>query len=380
MDSNLFLNNASDKCGFNRVKYDSNNIPTTIDPDNVCILSFFGDISSMSVASALLVKRFRQELKSSKYFIFCSWPGYENLFPYVDEYWSIREESVVKSMYRQTDGMRNRSDLALRYERNLNHFFVDCSSYKDLQRFYNNGIKQDFFDSFKNIKRYLPAISSAAILGSQFVRDTGKSQGFKVFVYPNAIARHWKNGKINYIDVDKNFWVALVEDLLIKGYQPVVYLDKNTHDISGDFLDKCLYINDRDISHILAAMRHVGVVLDFYSGISRLAIIARCPFLAFEERNRYSFCKEFEIDDLLANELPKEYIFGFPTILGNRDKNSWKVNVFDVLTNRLDNFLPKLQRDNWPSTSEVDEVVPYEKVRKLKNKRFGSRFIKIPKV
>lgn len=380
MDSSLFLKNAADKCGFERVRYDSNNVPTSIDPDNVCVLFLFGDMRSMSIASSLIVKRFREELKSSKYFIFCSWPGYENLFPYVDEYWSISEKSVMKSMYRQTDGMRNNSDLCVRYERNLNHFFVDCSSYKDLQKFYNRGIKQGFFDAFKNVKKYFPAISSAAILGNQFIRDMGKSQGFKVFIYPNSIARHWKNGRINYVDVDKNFWIGLVENLLVKGYQPVVYLDKYTHDISGDFLDKCLYINDGDISHILAAMRHVGLVVDFYSGISRLSIIARCPFVAFDERSRYSNCKEFEIDDLMADDIPREYIFGFPTILGHRDNTSWKVNVFDALTNRLDKFLPDLNRDNWPSTAEIEEIVPYKKVRELKNKRFGSRFIKIPKV
>lgn len=380
MDSSLFLKNAADKCGFERVKYNSNSVPTSIDPDNVCVLSFFGDMRSMSIASSMLVKRFREELKSSKYFIFCSWPGYENLFPYVDEYWSMSEKSIVKSMYRHTDGMRNSSDLCVRYERNLNHFFVDCSTYRDLYKFYNNGLQQGFFDTFKNIRRYFPSVSSAAILGTQFIRDTGKSQNFKIFIYPNSMARHWKNGKINYIDVDKNFWVALVEDLLIKGFQPVVYLDKCTHDISGDFLDKCLYINDGDVSHILAAMRHIGLVVDFYSGISRLAIMARCPFVAFDERNRYAASKEFEIDDLLASDIPREYIFGFPTILGHRDNTSWKTNVFDVLTSKLDNFLPNLNRDDWPSTAEVDEVIPYGKVREIKNKKFGSRFIKVPKV
>ena len=43
MDSSLFLKNAADKCGFERVRYNSNSVPTSIDPDNVCVLSFFGD-------------------------------------------------------------------------------------------------------------------------------------------------------------------------------------------------------------------------------------------------------------------------------------------------------------------------------------------------
>jgi uncharacterized protein YktA (UPF0223 family) len=380
MDSSLFLKNAADKCGFNRVKYDSNKVPTSIDDDTVSVFSFFGDMRSIALTSSLIMKRYKEEIKASKYFILCSWPGYEKLFPYVDEYWSIREESVIKSVYRQTDGMKNRSDLVLRYERNLNHFFVDHSNFRDIETFYNNGIQKHFFDKLKNIKKFIPAVSSAAVLGSQFVREMGKSKGYKVFIYPTYFARHFKSGKINYIDIDKQFWVGLIEALLAEGFHPVVYNDKNTFDISGDFVDRCLYISDSDISHVLAAMRSTGLVIDFYSGISRLAILARCPFVAFDERNRYSASKEFEFDDLVAEGIPREYIFAFPTILGHRDLKSWKVNVFDVLISKLNDLIPNLNRDNWPSTSEVNEIVPYSRVREVKNKRFGSRFIKIPKV
>jgi hypothetical protein len=46
---------------------------------------------------------------------------------------------------------------------------------------------------------------------------------------------------------------------------------------------------------------------------------------------------------------------------------------------RLDSFLPSLNRDSWPSTAELMEIVPYKAVKAKKTKRIGTRFIKVPK-
>ena len=379
MDSSLFLKNAADKCGFRRSRFEARNIPATIE-DNVTVLSFFGDMRSMMVLSTLLLKRYREEAKSSRYFILCTWPGYEFLFPYVDEYWAIREDSMLKSLYRNASGMDNSSELVVRYERNLNHFFIDHVNKDVLEPFYKDGIQQGFFDRFQNIKKYMPSIPSVAILGNEFSRKLTKHQSHKIFIYPTVFVRRWQYGKIRPFDTSKEFWIDIIERLIDEGFLPVVYQNRYTHDVSEQFTDRCLYVIEDDLSHVLAAMRSVGLVLDLYSGISRLALIARCPFIAFDERNRYVAQKEFEIDDLCGEGVPREYIFAFPTILGSHDSKMWKINMFDTLMGKLNSFLPDLDRNDWPSTSEVDEIVPYEKVRETKKKRLGARFIKVPKV
>ena len=117
------LKKAADKCGFNRTRWTQQDIPTSI--DNVTVLAFFGDIRSMFVLSSLLLKRYREEVKGSRYFVLCTWPGYETLFPYVNEYWAIRDNNLLKPCYAETSSFSNESTIALNFRKNLNHWLND---------------------------------------------------------------------------------------------------------------------------------------------------------------------------------------------------------------------------------------------------------------
>ena len=87
---------------------------------------------------------------------------------------------------------------------------------------------------------------------------------------------------------------------------------------------------------------------------------------------------EYEIDDLLGYNVPKEYIFTFSTIISDGNPMVWQNDIFPSILRKLNKFIPELNRDNWPTTGEVSEFVPYKDfVRKIKNKKFGTRFIKI---
>jgi hypothetical protein len=124
-------------------------------------------------------------------------------------------------------------------------------------------------------------------------------------------------------------------------------------------------------------MRATGCVLDVYNGTSRLALCARTPYLALDERQRYTATKEFELDDLCGSGVPKQYIFSFSTIITEGNKAVWNADTFNNITSKLNSFLPDLSRDQWPSTSEVDEIVKYDVVRKKKVKKIGARLLKI---
>lgn len=368
---------AAEKIGFNRVRYTESNIPTSI--DKITIMPFLGDLRSTFILSSLLLRRAKEELKASKYFILASWPGYESLFPYVDEYWSIKDEHMLEKYQNGARGFENTATAYTLLNRELNHHFADVMTWGHLSTYYHNGIQQAFFDRFKHVKVSLPDVPSAASLGNEFLRILGKKSGHKVFLYPSKRLECWKMGQTQTVRASKEFWSALVDELLKNNFTPVLYKDGTTHDLSADYTDDCIHIWEPSIFKVMGAMRHCGCVLDIFNSTSRLAIAAKTPFIMVDERARREGLKEFEIDDLCARNLPREYIFGFATIIEGGNKSDWKSNLFDNIIARLNSFLPELDRDSWPSTAASYEVVPYDQVRRNKKKRMGTRFIKIPR-
>ena len=372
------LKKASEKCGFNRVRWIEKDIPTSI--DNVVILPFFGDIRSMFILSSLLLKRYREEVKGSKYFVMCSWPGYESLFPFVNEYWSIRENDSLNDCYTGTCGFENESKIALQYFKNLNQWFNACDivTAEDLQVYYKNGITQQFWDRFKHIKRYLPSVPSSALLGQAFNLEMIKKPGTKVFIYPTELIQRWQCDKITNIKASKNFWTGLVRQLLDNKITPVIFKGANSQDIAHDLIDRCIYVRENDIAKVMAAMRVTGCVIDIFSGISRLAIAARTPYIYMDERIRNLGQKESEIEGLCCEKgLPREYVYSFPNVVTEGDEDVWRTNIYDIVLGKLFKFLPELDRENWPSPVENIETVLYENVKKDKMKKIGIQFIKV---
>ena len=371
-----FLNRSAERNGFVRERFEERKIPT--EHTNLVVMPFFGDLRSMTVMSSLLLQRYRQEVKNSKYFILASWPGFQGLFPYVDEYWAMSDEAVLKQFYEQSDGLRNKSDMATIYTRNLNEFFRDVIDYKEIAPFYGNGLTDKFFEKFKTPKRFLPFIPSSTVLGKDFNRELAAKGGYKVFIHPSIFAKQWHIGKSQNIRAKKEFWVELVEKLLQNNYVPVIWQNYLSYDISQEFVGRCLFIGETDIVRVLAAMRTTGCVLDVFNNLSRLAILARCPFVAVDERSRYTNLKEYEIDDLCGQKVPREYIFTFSTIISDGSPYTWSQDIFQSILKKLEIFLPELNRDEWPSTGESTEVVPYKEfVRTNERIRLGTRLLKI---
>lgn len=371
------LNQAAEKCGFIREKYEDNNLPNLM--SNVTAMIFLGDISSNFVLSSLLLKRYREEVKGSRYFILCGFPGYSGLFPYVDEYWAIKDENFLKKLYVTTNGFNNSSELIYSYRRNMNNFFEDIVDFSEMNLYYKNGITQKFWDKFRHVKKFLPMVPSIGILSKEFNRDLATKSGYKVFLFPTINVNSWRYGSSKLVQTDKSFWISLVQRCLAEGIVPVLYKHPLTYDLSSEFTDKCIYYSDRDVSRLCSAMRAVGCVVDIFSGFSRLSIVARCPFISIDERSRYNAVKEYEIDDLCASNIPKKYIFTFTSILEVTESKTWNLNLFNQIIQNIKDFIPELTRDSWPSTIEQLEIVPYEVVRRRKTKKIGARLFKIPK-
>ena len=371
------LKRASQESGFNRVRYVENDIPE--DVSKVTVFMFYGDVRSMAALSSLVLKRYREEVKGSRYFILCSWPGYAGLFPFVNEYWEISSEEVNQRLFREPRGTKNVSSLLVPFRRSLNWYFTEVLNEDALSLYYIDYIQEGFWERFKHVKRFKPTIPSSTILGEAFNRELEKRKGFKVFLQPSLYVENWEKGRCDRSRTTLDFWYYLARELVLFDMVPVVWQNDTTHDISGELTDQAIYVTDRDVMKVMAGMRATGCVLDVFNGISRLAMISRTPFIACDIRNRYNILKEWEVNGLMSEkQLSKDYIFSFSTII-NFGLPVWKSSLFDIVTKRLQVFRGSLDRGNWPPTSESLEIIPYKEVQQQKIKKLGTHFIKVPK-
>lgn len=368
IDVGDYLKRTSQRSGFKRVFYLEKNIPTQT--SNIMVIPFYGDIRATFVLSSLLLKPFK-ELNKDRYIILCSWNGMQGLFPYVDEYWAIEDEFTIKKLALGADGFYNKSNMMTEFTRRLVEVF-DLNS--EINVYYNNGFTNEFWQKFKEVKLFLPEIPSVSKIGEGIKNQIDSKTGTKVVVYPSTKMRSRQQGKTIYLPVSQEFWSVLIKRLLTEGFVPVIYQNCFTYDMSREFVDQCLYLSNKNIIDILTFMRHIGCVLDIHSGVSRLALLARCPFLSVIERQSYIKDKDYEIDDLCSLGLSKQYLFSFSTMLMNGEKSDWDTSLLDAMIIKLKEFC---NSKNTPiSTNEFYDTISCDNIRKREAKRLGLVFVK----
>jgi hypothetical protein len=373
-----FLKRAAERNGFNRDRFEERRVPN--DFSNVCILPFFGDFKTAFVLSSFLLSRYRREVKSSKYFILASWPGLQSMFPFVDEYWSLNDFAQIKRFYEASDGFFNKSDLGTTFTRNINEFFRDVIETRDIAEFYDNGLTSKFFNKFNNnnIERFIPFVASSALLGRDFVKDLSIYPGYKVFLHPSFFFTRWNQGKSQNVFLKVEFWKELISFLLNNKCTPVIWQNYLSYDLSNDFEDRCIFFKENDISKVFAAIRATGLCLNVFNYMSYFSLISRCPYISVDERPRYFFQKEYELEDLYP-DIPKDHIFTFSTILMNGTASNWKNDLFKIILTNIEKTVSELDRDLLPSTGESLEIVSYSKVREFKLKKLGTKLLQVPK-
>jgi len=370
-DVAAFIERSAEKLGYNREFFLEKNIPTQA--SNVVIMPFYGDVKSTFILSCFLANQYKLA-NPRTYLIVCSWPGFRGMFPYVDEFWSMKDKSSIRSLAQDASNFYNASELGTSVTRNLIQHFDNVLTYDDLQKYYKDGFQDLYKKEFESIRRYLPELPGSNILDG-FQNELTNKKGQKVVLFPSKKIRLWQKGECKRIDVHYDFWGHVIEKLLKEDITPVVYQNQFTYDMSTKYSNECLYLVNDNILYVLAAMRQVGCVLDIHSGISRLAIAARCPFVCLDERMRFIKEKDYEIDDLCCEKIPRHYVFSLGGLLVGGSPNDWDASFLDNYINRLNSFLPTLNRDNWMSPTEQNGEVSYDLVRNRVAKRMGVKFI-----
>jgi hypothetical protein len=116
--------------------------------------------------------------------------------------------------------------------------------------------------------------------------------------------------------------------------------------------------------------------VDLFAADSRLALLARAPYVCVTERQTYNACKDYEVDDLVGHQLPHSYIFSFATMIEGNDY----ANVISGVITKLESLLTKVDRDELPSTLPSSLPAPYGLVRERKAKKFGIRLFNLSKI
>lgn len=375
MDVASYIKRAAERTKFTREYFVEQNMPTH--PSNVLAIPFYGDLASSFILSSLILRSYKEQHRD-KYLILCSWPGYRGLFPYVDEYWSIDEESVARTIADGADGIYNNSSLATEISRGLIEC-LDVMTARDLGKYYENGLTDSYWSEFKGVRRFLPEVPSETLIAPGFRTQIERKSGRKVIVFPARRMRTWHKGKLAYLPMPEAFWHGLCDQLLGEGIVPVIWQNWFTHDLSREFTDRCVYLVPRNITDVLAAMRYIGMTLDVFSGISRIAIAARTPFVAVDERLRYVNSKDYVVDDLCAGSVPRQYIYAFATMLLSGSQKEWRASITDNIVARLNRFIPETQEQDWGSTNQSYNEVDYSVVRQRESKHMGVHFISTSK-
>lgn len=366
-----YIDRTAKRCGFKRAYFIEKNMPT--EPSNVEVVVFYGDIKHLVVLSSLLLKEYKKK-NPDKYVILCSWPGFQSLFPYIDEYWYIDDENLTKTIALEINKLYNNSTTVTNITMSLAESISILTS-RDLAKYYTDGFTDIYWKDFKEINRFLPEVPSANLISTDFKIQFERNVGKKVIIYPSRKMSSWQQGKSVFLPISKDFWICLINELIKNGYFPIVYQNWFTYDLSVDFADKCMYLVAKNVNDVLAAMRYTGLVLDIHNGISRLASLARCPFISVTERQIFIKNKEYEFDDLICSNLPKQYLFSFSTMLMAGNESDWEVSLLNRLMVKLGEFSSR-DFSVLPSTNQSYETVSYDNIREIKNKRLGVSFIR----
>ena len=371
-----FLKITSKKLNFNREKYIEKNIPSNF--DQITVLFNLGDLRNTLSLSSMILPKFRKETKSLRYFIVFSYPGFSSLFPYADEFWSFDQENFLR-IYNSSLGLDNFNSLKTIYLRHFNENFREVIKSESFNDIYDHFFLKRYWEKNKNIRIILPQIINSYSSNDVFVEKYSNiNTNRKIFIFPNKTMQIIRKGKLTYEEIKVEFWINLIKKLLNNNISVICVKHPLTHDISSHFIDEknILFFNEIDLNQIMSLMRMSECVFDFFSGISRLAIAARTPYILADERIRYFNYKEYEFEDVVGESLYGDRFFIFADLLNaNNDLYS---NIASNIISKIDK-IKKISKGIL-SSEYIDKLSNYQNVRYYQSKKMGLNFLKFPKV
>jgi hypothetical protein len=304
------------------------------------------------------------------------------MFPYIDEYWELSDYSELNQIFKNSDYFENKSIFFQNLLRSLNENFRNVTTPNTFKELYYNKFNNLYWDTFsEENKVFLPMIPSFSILQKEIIK-TINSKTNKIFLFPSQTINYWNNGRYIKLQAPKSFYTELISYLKENNIYPILWNSNFSHDLNNEFKNETdvLFINSNNINEILPVIRLAGLCVDIFNDISKLSLISRTPYLNLTERSKYFSTREYEIEDLLNLNLPNKKIFTFANSVLKGNKDYWRKELFSIISKFCEETLPYIDREKLPNTSEVNIDLDVSLIRKIKNKRLGSRFVKVEKL
>lgn len=363
VDLKVYLSDFVSKNQINREFFLQNNIPTNF--DQITVFLCFGNLRSVCATSTLVLPRVRKELKSTRYFIVVGQPNQKDLFPYADEYWSFKNENLNKMLNDKSVNNDNTSNEYVSVKRTFHEHFrevLDQRSYKDL---YDFTFTENYWRKNKNVRVILPRVFSNSNFTEYPDKKLYELPERKVFIYPNKF--------VGDVEIPQEFWNYIIFNLTSQDVGVVCFYDDYAYDLSASNLDnkKVLFKKSNDLMVKMSWMKRTGFVLDFYSGISRLAAISKTSFLLIDDRKRYVLEKESEFEDVVF-------------IKGNFSKRFFVLrdlfsspSLMLILANNIVGCVEGIDYGKLAIESEyVDRIDDYKNIRYNRVTKMGIKYIK----
>jgi hypothetical protein len=364
-----YLQEFAKKYNIRREFSDESKIPENF--DQLSIYVNYSDLRNTCGLSTLVLPKYRMETKASRYFIVCGIPNCKILYPYADEYWSFQGTDLNKNLFHDSIGIDNQTKYSTDIKRILNEHFRDVSTSLDFVKSYNNYLTEDYWKSYKTVRVSMPRIYNTLDYSSHPILKFYDIPDKKVFIVPMQYGFSNDNKKIK-IPID--FYKYIIHNMTSQEVGVVCFQNSLTYDMAPHVKEnsKVFLHQDEDFLKMMSMMKRTGFVVDFFSGISRLACIAQVPFLLFDERNRYISAREYEFEDLTCPSVPifrNFYILN--QLFGNTD-------LYVPVANNIINCVNQIDFTNLKhETQFVDRLDDYSRTRvRVRNKMGLSYFRK----
>jgi hypothetical protein len=371
-DVKEYLKDFTRKYSIKREYFEESKIPENF--DQLSIFINYSDIRSTCALSSIVLPKYRLENKSSRYFVVIGLPEQKVLYPYVDEYWSFQGDELNKEIFFDSEGIQNNNKKVIEIKRLMNEHFRDVSSSNDFSSTYNNYLTSNYWKNYKSVRVVLPRIYNMLDYSKSPLAKLYSMTQKKMFIFPSQYAYLNSEDKNKKRKIPKEFYKYIIENLNTQGYGVVCYQNSYSYDMSLilEENENLMIYNNNDFLTMMSMMKRTGFVVDFFSGISRLAAIAQCPFLLLDERKRYVNWREYEFEDVVCPKIP---IFRNFYIV---DKFFDDTDLLVYLANNIINCVNQIDFTKLNhETGTVDRTDDYSSVRARVQQKMGFSFLKL---
>lgn len=369
IDVSEILQSAIIRGDFYREKFDSKKIPDNM--QKIIVIPLFGDINHILVFANYIFPSIKKDINfKDKYIIIVTWKGFSKFFPESDEIWAYKNTEYVDKFYEKSEGFTNNSENLNVIYRSLNEYFrniIDPAKFSSLFHF---GFKRDNIKN-KNVEIIKNKLPNLNYLNQNSLNKIDQFGENKIFIIPFKFLRRWNLGRITNYKLSSEFYINVVKSLIKKDIKCIILKNYLTFDISSNFVEdpNVFFVQDDDWFLVMSYMLASKMYIDFFAGLSCLAIYCGCPSVTIVERNTHIVSNQIDIESCMNDKIIDSKLFSFFEL--NYNLIDKKLFFIDKLISQIEESrMNKIDVNSYKYNIDLNSVV-VDKVKKLQPRFIG---------